>query len=139
VDIDESLISLAWRRRRTAWSLQEPGDHLEDDASESAISEEDAPLKKRKRSEDKTISDSGKLRRPLPDFFPMSCEHEFGSLPVPPSEIRGKYVFPHNLVFVTADWVNSAISDDIEGYDIVIGCVEVPTNEIHDSEYDYYF
>ncbi|KAF8636044.1 hypothetical protein AX17_003839 [Amanita inopinata Kibby_2008] len=83
VDIDKSLVSAAWRRRRAVWSLQAPTDGE-------------------------------------PDYFPASCEHEFGSLPVPPAVHRGKHVFPHNLTFRTADWVEEEIVDDKEGYDVVV-------------------
>jgi len=82
VDIDESLTSGAWRRRRAVWSLQGPAGE--------------------------------------PDYFPASCEHEFGSLPVPPGENRGKYMFPHNVTFRTADWVEEEIVEDKGGYDVVI-------------------
>ncbi|KAG6907812.1 hypothetical protein DXG01_007294 [Tephrocybe rancida] len=50
----------------------------------------------------------------------MSCEHEFGSLPVPPSETRGRHVFPHNVSFRTADWTSTHISEDADGYSVVI-------------------
>ncbi|KAF9564548.1 Bin3-domain-containing protein [Agrocybe pediades] len=90
VDIDESLISGAWRRRRTVWSMQEP-------TKRKATTENDR------------------------HYFPASCEHEFGSLPIPPSSVRGKNVFPHNITFRTADWVNKDIHEDAEGYDVVVG------------------
>lgn len=83
VDIDESLVSAAWRRRRTVWSLQGPAD-------EGA------------------------------EYFPASCEHEFGPLPVPPAEHRGKQVFPHNIAFRTANWVEEEIVEDKDGYDVVL-------------------
>ncbi|KAG6894287.1 hypothetical protein C0992_006725 [Termitomyces sp. T32_za158] len=50
----------------------------------------------------------------------MSCEHELGSLPIPPSETRGRHVFPHNVSFRTADWVTTRIPDDMDGYDVVL-------------------
>ncbi|KAG6877987.1 hypothetical protein C0993_001192 [Termitomyces sp. T159_Od127] len=49
-----------------------------------------------------------------------SCEHEIGSLPIPPSETRGRHVFPHNVSFRTADWVATRIPEDMDGYDVVI-------------------
>ena len=82
VDIDESLTSAAWRRRRAVWSLQGPAGE--------------------------------------PDHFPASCEHEFGSLPVPPAAHRGNQAFPHNVTFRTADWVEEEIVEDKAGYDVVV-------------------
>ncbi|KAM6492337.1 Bicoid-interacting protein 3 (Bin3) domain containing protein [Amanita muscaria] len=79
VDIDESLVNAAWRRRRAVWSSQGPDGQ--------------------------------------PDYFPASCEHEFGPLPVPPG---GKGVFPHNITFRTADWIEEEIVEDKDGYDVVI-------------------
>jgi len=90
VDIDDSLIRSAWRRRRTVWSLQAP-------------------------------CSQGIFNVPVdPGYFPASCEHEYGSLPIPPSTSRGKNVFPHNMSFRTADWTSSDIPEDLEGYDVVI-------------------
>ncbi|PFH46547.1 hypothetical protein AMATHDRAFT_77622 [Amanita thiersii Skay4041] len=88
VDIDQTLVNAAWRRRRAVWSLQAPGD--EESTEFSA------------------------------DYFPASCEHEFGSLPVPPSASRGKHLFPHNITFRTADWVEDTILEDEDGYDVVV-------------------
>ncbi|KAF8621772.1 hypothetical protein AX15_007508 [Amanita polypyramis BW_CC] len=82
VDIDESLISGAWRRRRAVWSLQ---------------------------------GEAG-----VPDCFPASCSHEFGSLPVPSAAHRGRYAFPHNVTFRRADWVEEEIIEDKDGYDVVL-------------------
>lgn len=56
-------------------------------------------------------------------YFPASCEHEFGSLPIPPFSNRGKTVFPHNISFRTADWTTTPIPEDAEGYDVVIAYV----------------
>ncbi|CAA7268389.1 unnamed protein product [Cyclocybe aegerita] len=67
-----------------------------------------------------TTNTTTRRPRPRPNYFPASCEHEFGSLPIPPSANRGKDVFPHNLAFRTADWVNTTIPEDADGYDIVV-------------------
>ena len=99
VDIDNALIQAAWRRRRAVWSLQKstlPQSHETSGLLESTQT------------------------RPVPNYFPASCEHEFGFLPIPPSVNR---VFPHNLLFRTADWVRTVIPEDKEGYDVVIGYV----------------
>ena len=53
-------------------------------------------------------------------YFPASCEHEFGPLPIPPSSNRGKTAFPHNIFFRTANWTTTPIPEDAEGYDVVI-------------------
>jgi len=75
VDIDDALIHAAWRRRRAVWSTQAPP-HLE-------------PGQMVKPSEPTTTTRN---------YFPTSCEHEFGSLPIPPSSItKEKLSFPHNL------------------------------------------
>ncbi|KAG7097630.1 hypothetical protein E1B28_004962 [Marasmius oreades] len=107
VDIDDTLIRAAWRRRLAVWSQQGPNE------STGELSE-----KKRKRS-----SPSGVPRNVhKPDYFPSSLEHMFGPLPVPPSENRGKNVFPHNVSFRVGDWVNKsdAVPEDQEGYDVVV-------------------
>lgn len=105
VDIDDTLIRGAWRRRRTVWSLQEP------DQTMTAIS---TTSKKRRRE-----STEGSHPNQA-DYFPMSCEHEFGSLPIPPSEHRGKHAFPHNLSFRTADWTLTEIPEDAGHYNVVV-------------------
>ncbi|EDR09258.1 uncharacterized protein LACBIDRAFT_248725 [Laccaria bicolor S238N-H82] len=89
VDIDDTLVQAAWRRRRTVWSLQGPS----------------------------PATTSTTRRR---NYFPLSCEHEFGSLPIPPSTIRGKHAFPHNVSFRTANWIRDEIPEDAEGYDVVV-------------------
>ncbi|KAF9459736.1 Bin3-domain-containing protein [Collybia nuda] len=114
VDIDDTLVRAAWRRRRTVWSLQAPSEPK----VEGLGSEEGVISKKRKRESQAFLSEKSKLS--LPDYFPMSCEHEFGSLPVPPSQNRGKQVFPHNISFRTADWTSTEIPEDAERYTVVI-------------------
>ncbi|KAK1228044.1 hypothetical protein PQX77_008923 [Marasmius sp. AFHP31] len=101
VDIDETLIRGAWRRRLSVWSQQAPSS---------------PNSKKRKRDDDQVPSESES------DYFPASFEHMFGPLPVPPSQNRGKYVFPHNISFRVGDWVTDidAVPEDREGYDVVV-------------------
>ena len=108
VDIDEALIRAAWRRRLTAWSQQ---------AAYDTAGQQRKDSKKRKRDEIPTV--------PEPDYFPAAFEHMFGSLPVPPSQNRGKEVFPHNISFRTGNWVKDldAVPEDKEGYDVVVACV----------------
>ncbi|KAG5716220.1 putative methyltransferase C2A9.10 [Termitomyces sp. T112] len=113
VDIDDTLIRAAWRKRRTVWSLQEPGD------GKSATTNVPAEnSKKRKRGS--SLVENSPHPLPQPEYFPMSCEHESGSLPIPPLETRGRHVFPHNVSFRTANWVATRIPEDVDGYDVVI-------------------
>ncbi|KAK0204183.1 Bicoid-interacting protein 3-domain-containing protein [Desarmillaria ectypa] len=92
VDIDESLVRAAWRRRAVVWSKQSPS----------------AP------------GMDGSAQEIHPDYFPLSFEHMFGSLPIPPNQNRGKHIFPHNVSFRASDWVNNQIPEDSEPYDIII-------------------
>ncbi|KAG6835712.1 hypothetical protein H0H93_015423, partial [Arthromyces matolae] len=112
VDIDDTLIRAAWRRRRVVWSLQQPNSGDIDSTTVSSTK-----TKKRKRDH---IPDEPP--HPQPDYFPASCEHEFGSLPIPPSQSqsRGRHVFPHNVSFRQADWLTTHIPEDDEGYNVVI-------------------
>ncbi|KIM42383.1 hypothetical protein M413DRAFT_18658 [Hebeloma cylindrosporum] len=104
VDIDDALIQAAWRRRRAVWSTQAPPLDKSRDVDGPSAAE---------------ISDQAKTTSR--HYFPMSCEHEFGSLPIPPaSSAREKLSFPHNLSFRTADWTKTELPEDSEGYDVVI-------------------
>lgn len=105
VDIDEVLIRGSWRRRRVAWSLQAPDSHPSHLASDS----EERPSK-RAREETPIV----------PNHFPASFEHTYGPVSVPPYENTRKHLFPHNVSFRTADWVNEDVPEDQSGYDVVI-------------------
>ncbi|KAJ7150976.1 Bicoid-interacting protein 3-domain-containing protein [Mycena crocata] len=94
VDIDDALVRAAWRRRRTVWSAQGPP-------------AEDAGSRKRKRVE----------RVGEPDYFPASCAHSLGPLPIPHSTPE---LFPHNVSFRTGDWVHETIPEDEGGYDVIL-------------------
>ncbi|KAF6747128.1 Bicoid-interacting protein 3-domain-containing protein [Ephemerocybe angulata] len=132
VDIDESLVEAAWRRRRAVWSLQAPPTTTtlhptEPQAAAEPNTSDSPPKKKRKRTHDAD---------PVPDhparaYFPASCLHEFGPQPVPPSSSsssmqadggngRAKTAFPHNVSFRTADWTMKDIPEDKAGYDVVV-------------------
>ena len=88
------------------WSLQAPVDTSKTSA--------DHP-KKRKRESSSHLSPDGQ-----PNYFPTSCEHSFGHLPIPAAQRRGTHIFPHNLSFRTANWLEHEIPEDKEGYDVVI-------------------
>ncbi|KAA1468789.1 Bin3-domain-containing protein [Dentipellis sp. KUC8613] len=115
VDIDDALVRMAWKRRRMLWSHQQPVD-----SEPPRDDEDDRPKKKRKRGGKDTHAE------PLPkvvkaDYFPASCQHMFGPLPVPPAEvIGGVEEFPHNISFRRADWTNETIPEDAGSYDVVV-------------------
>ncbi|KAH6909659.1 Bicoid-interacting protein 3-domain-containing protein [Coprinopsis sp. MPI-PUGE-AT-0042] len=114
VDIDDSLIQNAWKRRRTLWSLQEPLQDLEGPTNS------DVPTGSKRKQ---PLDDEKIVSSIQPNYFPASFEHEFGPLPIPPHELRGKggkKLFPHNVVFRTADWLEQDIVEDAEGYDVVL-------------------
>ncbi|KAJ3554405.1 hypothetical protein NM688_g3130 [Phlebia brevispora] len=110
VDIDDILVRAAWKRRRSAWSLQAPIDEPES-ANDRATGEK----RKRDTEDQQKVHDTQ-------DYFPASCEHMFGPLPIP-SYPSTQDAFPHNVVFRAADWVNNKIVEDAEGYDVVIAYV----------------
>ena len=115
VDIDETLVRAAWRRRRAVWSSQAPnGENTPDVQSASSVAQQ------RQTTESAASTLLGSSRA---DYFPLSCEHEFGSLPVPPSVNRGRNMFPHNVSFRTADWITTGIPEDAERYSVVVGYV----------------
>ena len=124
VDIDATLISAAWKRRRTVWSQSyvAGADDTSIDADNIALDPE--PPKKRKRTDEPRSEADGSSNAStsdvIADYFPASCEHMFGPLPILPSEPTTSYRFPHNAVFQTADWVTTEISEDAQGYDVVV-------------------
>ncbi|KAJ7190950.1 Bicoid-interacting protein 3-domain-containing protein [Mycena pura] len=103
VDIDDELVRAAWRRRRTVWSAQGPPSDGETDA--------EGPSHKRKRLD----PDSDSVGEPA--YFPASCAHSLGPLPIPACT---PHLFPHNVSFRGADWVNATIPEDEGGYDVVL-------------------
>ncbi|KZT13021.1 Bin3-domain-containing protein [Laetiporus sulphureus 93-53] len=116
VDIDDTLIRAAWKRRRYVWSLQEPA---HDDAAEREEPGSSVP-KKRKLDGEAGREEAHQLQA---NYFPASCQHMFGPLPIPPQRRESDvehHLFPHNITFCTADWVNKEILEDREGYDIVL-------------------
>ncbi|KAI0089135.1 Bicoid-interacting protein 3-domain-containing protein [Irpex rosettiformis] len=120
VDIDDTLIRDAWKRRRTVWSTQKPSRTSTDDKDTASHDEPSRKKRKVERNTDLENTDGELEESGLdPEYFPSSCEHMFGPLPIPPKGAADT-AFPHNVVFHTADWVTSDIPEDIEGYDVVV-------------------
>ena len=111
VDIDDTLIQAAWRRRRVVWSLQAPENML-------SGSREDGDSSSRTTRMQESSTASARA-----NYFPASCEHSFGHLPIPASRDRDTTMFPHNVLFRTANWLEHSILEDAQGYDVVIACV----------------
>lgn len=109
VDIDDTLIRAAWRRRRTVWSLQYPEGGI------TTSGENLSPPKRQRIDCDTPVMDND-----VHNYFPASCEHTYGPLPIPD---RGCAAFPHNVMFRTADWVKDKIPEDDLQYDIILGYV----------------
>lgn len=103
VDIDDTLVRAAWKRRRTLWSLQSP-------RAQGSDSQDGPPTAKRIRLDIEADED-------LPDYFPMSCEQNHGPLPIP-NDVAD--AFPHNVTFRTTDWVTEDVATDEPTYDVVI-------------------
>ncbi|KAI9507518.1 Bicoid-interacting protein 3-domain-containing protein [Russula earlei] len=107
VDIDDTLVRMAWRRRRTLWSHQAP-------LSSAGTSR---PNSKRERA-------PVPASPPVADYFPASCQHMFGPLPIPAADTLdfdiSENTFPHNISFRRADWVNESIPEDDGGYNVIV-------------------
>ena len=51
-------------------------------------------------------------------YFPLSLEHTFGPIPIPPASNTASHTqatFPHNITFYTADWTKESVADNHEG------------------------
>jgi 7SK snRNA methylphosphate capping enzyme len=133
VDIDDALVRMAWRRRRTLWSHQAPSRPVPTEATESfachPTGTDSASRPKRKRVPHQPVPPPAP---PEADHFPASCQHMFGPLPIPPSGDSNtgtgtsldldvsQSAFPHNVSFRRADWVNERIPEDEAGHDVII-------------------
>ncbi|KIJ63202.1 hypothetical protein HYDPIDRAFT_29889 [Hydnomerulius pinastri MD-312] len=111
VDIDDTLVRAAWKRRRSLWSLQSPelkiySPKVMENGSDSS------PKSKRARLDSDLDGDTC-------DYFPMSCEQSHGPLPIP-SKAAGEHAFPHNVTFRMADWVAEDYASDEPIYDVVL-------------------
>ena len=123
VDIDDTLVSAAWKHRRSVWSQQGPtyGNDAQEDASEDSTSDR----RKRRRISLSDPDEPSSSEGGLANYFPASFEHMFGPLPIPAPGANGAMVdvFPHNVTFRTADWVKEEIPEDADGYDVVVAWV----------------
>ena len=140
VDIDESLITGAWKRRRTVWSLQEPARKHPAPPIEESTAKPSAHGQKRKRMDTllSQTTQEAETERGNPAYFPAALQHMFGPLPIP-IKTQTNSTFPNNVSFYASDWVatsrdvdmtanagpQGAISggierEDREGYDVVI-------------------
>ncbi|KAI0824713.1 Bicoid-interacting protein 3-domain-containing protein [Trametes gibbosa] len=119
VDIDDTLIRAAWKHRRSVWSQQAPAGAT---PSTSSIEDNHPNGSRKRRRLSPSDDDDENVSRGAPEYFPASCEHMFGPLPIPAaaSQDQAGELFPHNVTFRAADWVNVAIPDDSEGYDVVL-------------------
>ncbi|KAI0774060.1 Bin3-domain-containing protein [Fomes fomentarius] len=127
VDIDDTLVRAAWKHRRLVWSQQKPTSAPEDGADDHAstngsetLSQEGTGRKRRHISLSQPTETSDAY---VADYFPVSCEHMFGPLPVPDVASLGRDgadKFPHNVSFRTADWIKNEIPEDSDGYDVVV-------------------
>ncbi|KAF9239324.1 Bicoid-interacting protein 3-domain-containing protein [Melanogaster broomeanus] len=108
VDIDDTLVRAAWKRRRSLWSVQSPRLAAPQKADDESTS---SPKSNRIRLESASELD--------PDYFPMSCEQSHGPLPIP-SNLPGEHAFPHNVTFRTVDWVTEDSTSDEPVYDVVL-------------------
>ena len=121
LDIDDSLVRLAWKRRRTVWSQFRPPTTTSnsiDAAAERPGSGFERPTKRPKLA----------LEHPVPelDQYPAAFEHMFGPLPIPPATPETEHTFPHNVSFRTANWPKNGVVEDKDGYDAVLACVSSP-------------
>ena len=124
IGIDNTLMRMAWQRRRTLWSHQAPLSLLEAMSSCPTGNTSHLNLKHKCMSQPH-------LPPPLPEanYFPASCQHMFGPLPIPPSSTEtsimldsgvSEIAFPHNVSFRCTDWVNECIPEDDMGYDVIL-------------------
>ncbi|KAG6379693.1 hypothetical protein JVT61DRAFT_10217 [Boletus reticuloceps] len=115
VDIDDTLVRAAWKRRRTLWSLQPPPPHHVDGSPSPKRVHLDANADAEPEQHDLVA-----------DYFPISCPHSHGPLPIPaPTSNDHRDVFPHNVTFQTTDWVTEDTTRDEPIYDVVIAYVPV--------------
>jgi hypothetical protein len=120
VDIDSGLIASAWKRRRQLWSSQAVS------ISQLTSQQDEPPPRKRKRGPKQNVSAPELVPLELAHYFPASLAYSFGALPVPAVDDNedapenNDHIFPHNVLFRTADWVTDGVLEDEDRYDVII-------------------
>ncbi|KAG9015467.1 hypothetical protein FRB94_000072 [Tulasnella sp. JGI-2019a] len=123
VDIDETLIRNAWKRRKIVWSLQNS------ELTSKSRDDRHPHVKRRElgRHEDgivpEAIDHSADSLMSLREahYFPASLSFSFGTLPLSTVGAEDPVAFPHNVTFRTANWVaSSGIPEDSGGYDVIL-------------------
>jgi len=116
VDIDAELVAAAWKRRRYLWSFQAP------DARRASVDGPGESSKHAGQKRKREDCDGPDTIVPLQQarYFPIAMQHLFGQLPLPSATPETSTVFPHNVAFITTDWIKAGCAYDSEGYDIVL-------------------
>jgi 7SK snRNA methylphosphate capping enzyme len=117
VDIDATLVSQAWKRRRHVWSLQKP---IGGTADPVKLGTTDSNTR---GNEGVALTSHEERDIVRPDYFPAALLHMFGPVPLPESLNGTRNTFPLNVTFRAADWVNDGVPEDADGWDVIIGCV----------------
>lgn len=113
VDIDDTLVRAAWKRRRAVWS-QRPSSLAQPEIRELSVGNDSGiSFTHPGAARDEELVAEGS--------FPAAFEHMFGPLPIPPADAKTAYAFPHNVSFRAVDWVNDGAIEDRDGYDVVLG------------------
>lgn len=108
--------------------------------SESEQTGDSKRYKKRKRTESQAevlneAADSSAIDPDSVTYFPLSMEHMFGPMPIPPPKtvgIQGQALFPHNITFYTADWTTNSTSTAVGDQEGTIGGIEKEDKEGYD-------
>lgn len=144
VDLDPDLVRAAWKRRRLIWSLQRPATQPKSDRdvslplSETEHTGDSKRQKKRKRMDsqadllDESV-DASSTYADTSTYFPLSLEHMFGPIPIPPASKPASHTpatFPHNITFYAADWTKESMADNDEG---ASGGIEKEDKEGYDA------
>ena len=138
VDIDKHLIRLAWKRRRTSWSLQTASPSYGDSVSPSLFQPQahqatDTSKKRKRRpssppatqSQPRTTSELE--NHPHSDYFPAAFEYMFGPIAFPPTLVTSQW--PNNIAFYSTDWMKDQQEESFleqeneKGWDVILACV----------------
>ncbi|KAG8983186.1 hypothetical protein FRB90_006240 [Tulasnella sp. 427] len=138
VDIDPDLVAGAWKKRRTAWSMQAPIANEQRLAVHSPLGVQSLDVSEYPASlpytygslpELSTVSPRMELEGSLAEdrpqsaeesHFPLSMIHSFGPLPLSLADETPETLFPRNVIFRAKDWVENSIPEDEKGYDVIL-------------------